>query len=184
MQAKLQEWSRKKFRDRKRILQALTTKLTCLKSDPYQNYHGIRVVETQIDDFLRDEEIYWRQRSKALWLKERDRNTRYFHAKASSMKRRNTIDGLLDTNNQWREDILDIENEFSNYFTTLFTSCTPSQQNVELALQSLEHKVIAEMNFELDKEFSPEEIKSIIFQMHLSKAPGPNGLSTALECSG
>lgn len=125
VRTKLQEWSQKKFRDRKGILQALTTKLTCLKSDPYQNYHGIRVVEMQIDDFLRDEEIYWRQRSKAFWLKEGDHNTRYFHAKASSMKRRNTIDGLLDTNNQWWEDELDIENEFSNYFTTLFTSCTP-----------------------------------------------------------
>lgn len=66
VRAKLQEWSRKKFGDRKCILQALTTKLTSLKSDPYQNYDGIRVVETQLDDFLGNEDIYWRQRSKAL----------------------------------------------------------------------------------------------------------------------
>lgn len=35
------------------------------------------------------------------------------------------------------------------------------------------------MNSELDKEFSPEEIKFALFQMHLSKAPCSDGLSAA-----
>ncbi|KAH9649947.1 transcriptional corepressor LEUNIG-like protein [Citrus sinensis] len=117
------------------------------------------LAQSPLDDFLRDEEKYWRQRSKALWLKEGDRNTKYFHAKASGRRKRILIVGLLDNNNQWIEDITAIENEFSDYFRNLFTSSNPSAQSVELALQYIEPKVTAEMNMELDKMFSPEEIQ-------------------------
>ena len=126
---------------------------------------------------LRDEEIYWRQRSKTLWFKEGDRNTKYFHAKVSSRRKQNLIVGLLDNNIQWIEDITAIENEFSDYFRNLVTSSNPSAQSVELALQYIEPKVTAEMNMELDKMFSPEEIQVTLFQMHPSKAPVPDGLS-------
>ncbi len=38
--------------------------------------------------------ICWRQNSRALWLKERDRNTRFFHRVADSHRRNNSIMNL------------------------------------------------------------------------------------------
>ena len=41
------------------------------------------------------------QRSRISRLQNGDRNTRFFHEKASSCFRKNFIEGLLDENGQW-----------------------------------------------------------------------------------
>lgn len=41
------------------------------------------------------DEISWRQKSQALWLREGDKNTRFFHRLANSHRRNNTISTLL-----------------------------------------------------------------------------------------
>ncbi|KAL2461318.1 Uncharacterized protein Adt_44738 [Abeliophyllum distichum] len=43
----------------------------------------IKHLEGEIDMLLRWEERYWKQRARADWIKEGDRNTKYFLAKAS-----------------------------------------------------------------------------------------------------
>ena len=55
----------------------------------------IRNIEAQLDSLLHSEEVYWKQRARIDWLKEGDRNTRFFHLKALERKTRNRINGLL-----------------------------------------------------------------------------------------
>ena len=40
------------------------------------------------------EEIFWRQKSRELWLKERDKNTRFFHKMANAHRRMNILEKL------------------------------------------------------------------------------------------
>lgn len=38
----------------------------------------------ELDNLLSREETFWRQRARTQWLKESDRNTRFFHTHASN----------------------------------------------------------------------------------------------------
>ena len=51
-------------------------------------------LKREINDLLSKEEKMWKQRSRALWLHEGDRNTRYFHSRATHRYQRNRIEAL------------------------------------------------------------------------------------------
>ena len=81
-------WSKGEFGGRDKKLAQLRDQLQGLKQRKVQYGNGdeIKRVERQIQNILIDEEIYWKQRSRADWLKEGDKNTKFFHHKASSRK--------------------------------------------------------------------------------------------------
>jgi hypothetical protein len=48
----------------------------------------------ELERLLLCEEISWRLKSQAIWLKEGDKNTKFFHRVANSNRRNNFIDSL------------------------------------------------------------------------------------------
>ena len=61
----------------------------------------INTLRQEINDLLDSEEIIWQQRSKVQWMGLGDRNTKYFHSKASERKKKNTINKIMDENGNW-----------------------------------------------------------------------------------
>jgi hypothetical protein len=53
-----------------------------MKSDE-KSRKKIRQINIEIDELLEKEEICWRQRSRINWLRAGDRDTQYFHRKAT-----------------------------------------------------------------------------------------------------
>ncbi|KAH1038066.1 hypothetical protein J1N35_039809 [Gossypium stocksii] len=62
----------------------------------------------KLGKLLDKDEKYWAQRSGVTWLKEGDRNTRFFHVRATNRKKKNNIARLKDVNGHWRENTTDI----------------------------------------------------------------------------
>ena len=75
---------------------------------------------------FRDEELYWKQKSRANWLREGDRNTKFFHATTKQRRARNRVLKLRRTNGTWAETDDDLEQVATGYFQTLFTSSNSS----------------------------------------------------------
>lgn len=74
----------------------------------------------KINDTLLKEEAYWRQRSKTYWLRDGDRNTKYFHAVASSRKRQNSVKKLRKEDDTYAETQEEICEVARLYFSELF----------------------------------------------------------------
>ena len=87
--ADLKSWNSNVYRQ---IPKKILTKRNTLNSLTLQDKDGtlsteINSLRREINDLLDNEEIYWGQRAKAHWLKEGDKNTRFFHAQASERRK-------------------------------------------------------------------------------------------------
>lgn len=113
------------------------------------------------------------------WLKEWDKNTKYFHAKASTRKRKNKIWGIVDSQGNWTVKGEEVEGEFCEYFTSLFSTTRPYQNQLDAALEEIAPRVTEKINDQLQQPFTEEEIFEALSHMCPTKAPGPNGFPAA-----
>ncbi|KAK3229219.1 hypothetical protein Dsin_001100 [Dipteronia sinensis] len=74
----------------------------------------------EYQDILEQEEIFWQQKSRNCWLKEGDRNTKFFHLSAIIRRRRNKIKGFKKDDGSWIEDIGELKAEAVRNFLKLF----------------------------------------------------------------
>ena len=82
----------------------------------------MKTLQEEINLLLDKEATMWRQRAKILWLKDGDKNTKFFHSKASQRRRRNYIIRLLDAGGNWCINQQQINETIVNFYTDLFTS--------------------------------------------------------------
>jgi hypothetical protein len=83
-------WSKEKFGAVTKELAKIRENLEALSlQDPVVNQAKIADLTKRMDELLYCEEMKWLQRSRVAWLKEGDRNTQYFHRKATGRAKMN-----------------------------------------------------------------------------------------------
>ncbi|XP_060962155.1 uncharacterized protein LOC115720894 [Cannabis sativa] len=108
--------------------------------------------ESILDDLLAKEEQYWQQRSRIDWLQSGDRNTKFFHAKASARNSTNKIKSLKDADEEdhWA---------LSHVLSTIPTTINDDQNEFLL------------------RDFTREDVFFALKYMASDKSPGLDGMS-------
>ena len=175
---RLLQWSQSHVRITPRRIEEKTKQLQDLEQQPVEVYNSSEVnsLRRELNVLREKEEVMWRQRSRVAWLAEGDKNTSFFHQCASQHKRTNTIKGLRDHHNAWKVEPDEIASVAIDYFNTLFSTSNP--QAIDDVVSEVDGVVTPRMNHALLQPFTHEEIRTTLFQMHPSKSPGPDGMST------
>jgi hypothetical protein len=85
-------------------------------------------------ELLRQEEETWRQKSRVNWLATGDKNTKFFHAYASSRKQINTIWDITKEDGTIISNKLDLQKEVVDYFQNIFKAQTDLAISDQLAV--------------------------------------------------
>ena len=121
------------------------------------------------------EEICWRQKSKALWIREGDRNSKFFLRTANSHRRFNTINNLV-VKGELTSNPSSIAACISLFYKQLYSENEgqrPLLDEVEFS------RISGEDAAWLDRPFEEEEVYGVIKDCNGDKSPGPDGFLMA-----
>ncbi|CAM8914180.1 unnamed protein product [Rhodiola kirilowii] len=135
-----------------------------------------RRISDELDQWLVREETLWMQRSRVLWMEHGDRNTKYFHAKASQRRQKNWITQLKDSQGFLQEGEENIMRIVEDYFSNIFrTSISRNVEVLDAELGDVTACITNDMNVNLLREVTEDEIKMAVFSLGPLKAPGIDG---------
>ena len=77
-------------------------------------------LQQELSEWLLQNKIIWRQKSRELWLKEGDKNSRFFHTSTIIRRRKNLVDLFRGDDGEWILDKKKISENFLSKFKTLF----------------------------------------------------------------
>ncbi|KAG7543468.1 Reverse transcriptase domain [Arabidopsis thaliana x Arabidopsis arenosa] len=158
-------------------IQILKHRLDAAERNHLTPLSTVRNLRRDLNQAYRDEELYWKLKSRNKWLDLGDRNTKYFHAISKVRKSKNRIKSVRDDHDieHFRDDAIGKIAE--SYFTDLFS--TSQQTDLEELLSSIDTKVTTDMNKELLQPVSDQEIKKAVFSIGADRAPGFDGFTAA-----
>lgn len=115
----LSQWGSQRFGSLRRAIEQKRLVLQRLQEADYgqQDMPKTNRVAKELEELMKAEELWWKQRGKADYLSEGDRNTSFFHARASHKRKKNWISKLHRVDGSWatsEEDICTVIKIFYN----------------------------------------------------------------------
>jgi hypothetical protein len=142
---------------------------------------SLRILETERNALLKEEEDKWRLRSRALWLSSGDKNTRYFHKLTSYNRVRKHIWQIKNGEGDFVSEQESIKGATVNYYKDFYKAPTVLSPFEQLNVMEFYPQMLNEE--EADSLFIPvtlEEVKAVLFAFKKEKSPGPDGWTVEL----
>lgn len=171
----LSRWKQKNNTNSRDKIQVVEANLELEQSARIPNFWKINGLKRELIKEYWEEELYWRLRSKDLWLKGGDQNSKFFHASVKFRRSRKRLEKILDEKGVFQFYEAAKGQVATEYFNKLFKSSNPA--SFQGFFQNFNPKVTSEVNAQLCKEVTNEEIKEAAFAVQASSAPGPDGMS-------
>ena len=131
-------------------------------------------LKKEIIDLVDKENRIWFQRSKVLWAAHDDKNSKFFHCRATQRTRKNSILKIMNDVGIWSSNNEDVAETLIAYFQAFFTSA--NLPHCEATIDFINRVINNEMNDQLSLEFQNWEVQQVIKQMAPLRAPSLDGM--------
>ena len=129
----LTNWSKQSFGSVRTEIKNMKKELDKLQSDPLRSRpsHAELKINERLIELYHREEIMWRQRARTEWLSSGDKNTKFFHLRASLRRKKNMIRALQNSLGVLVEDPVELRALANNFYQKLYS--TEGVQDVEVS---------------------------------------------------
>ncbi|KAG7543566.1 Endonuclease/exonuclease/phosphatase [Arabidopsis thaliana x Arabidopsis arenosa] len=173
-------WNKEKQRNSQKEIEKKKLELEQAMVNPVHDGLLLKRINEELNAAYKEEEAFWKQRSRQHWLQLGDRNTGYFHAATKGRRSMNNMT-VLETEEDlavYEED--QIATVIAHYYQKLFTSSPVEDEELLLTVsEAIRPCISAELNSRLEAIPSAQEIREGLFDINPEKAPGPDGFSAS-----
>lgn len=171
----LRKWNKQIFGRCQDRINSLLQKIKQFQDKPPSHVNDMieQALQIELSEWLLRCEVRWRQKSRELWLKLGNKNSKFFHLSTIIRRGSNNIDAIKQDDGTWVQDQNSIRELFQTNFINLF-----KEEDIYFPTH-LEHLILPciteKENDTLIQIPSVDDIKATLFQMHDLKAPGLDG---------
>eukprot|EP00253_Pinus_taeda_P026517 PITA_26517 len=132
----------------------------------------------QLEERRKQEEILWRQKSRIKWLREGERNTKFFHQAMIKHRQRNRILSIKDRNGNRVIEQAEIEQVLIDHHKEILKEPQADRmQAIQEICSAIPCLVSEDQNKALMRAATLEEIEETVKAMKKGTAPGPDGFT-------
>jgi len=176
------DFARKKRKELCRDRVRLTNRLIRLRQCLVDGDESVQPLIVDIESQLKS--LYFREmegvkiRSRAKWLEEGERPTRYFFKLEQTRIQKSRINVIYDANGLEVSSQPEIEKAHVDFYTKLFSDEPIDFDKQNDLFASLTNRLSPDQSSLCEGEITLEEITNAVKGLNLGKTPGPDGLST------
>eukprot|EP00253_Pinus_taeda_P007421 PITA_07421 len=191
IKGKIRKWNREEFRHITEEKQKLEKEVEDIQQqiilegrDEERSKEEGRIIN-QLEERRKQEEILWRQKSRINWLREGERNTKFFHQAMIQNRQRNQIFSIKTAEGERVVEQEGIERVLVEYHKGILTETQEDRgEAIEHICKEIPKLITAAQNKALMRAATMEEVEEVVMNMKKGKAPGPDGFTVEFYQAG